>query len=127
MPSVGRHAGELVDAALVELDADISVCSTWEHWFRLAGVKRAPRRPELILSNYDLVYRAVCSGKGMGLAWSYAVPPEARDSLVVRPVDVRVRTGLCEYLVTSETEPLSAAAQTVLEWLLEYARHSVWL
>ncbi len=121
-----RSVEEIADAALVELDADISVCSTWEHWFELAGVARAPGQPALILSNYDLVYRAVCSGKGMGLAWTYAIPPEARGSLVVRPVDTRVRTGLCEYLVTSDTEELSAAAQTVLDWLQAYAKHSVW-
>jgi LysR family glycine cleavage system transcriptional activator len=118
---------EIPEQALIELDADISVCTTWQHWLGLAGVSRAPLQTALLLSNYDLVYRAVCSGKGLGLAWLYAIPPEARDSLVVRPVDVRVRTGLGEYLVTAEGEDLSAPAQTVLEWLLEYAKSSAWL
>ncbi|MFL9933914.1 LysR family transcriptional regulator [Paraburkholderia sp. RL18-103-BIB-C] len=118
---------EIPEQALIELDADISICTTWQHWLGLAGVSRAPLQTALLLSNYDLVYRAVCSGKGLGLAWLYAIPPEARDSLVVRPVDVRVRTGLGEYLVTAEGEDLSAPAQTVLEWLLEYAKSSAWL
>ncbi|MGF6933615.1 LysR family glycine cleavage system transcriptional activator [Paraburkholderia sp. UCT70] len=118
---------DLAKQALVELDADISVCSTWDRWFSLAGIAYTPRQPALLVSSYDLVYRAVCSGKGVGLAWCYSIPPEARESLVVRPVDTRVRTGLCEYLVTSGAEELSAAAQTVLTWLLEYAGNSVWL
>ncbi|MGH6637095.1 MAG: LysR substrate-binding domain-containing protein [Polaromonas sp.] len=111
---------------LIDFDKPISPFGSWQSWLKQAHIKEFPLHASLTLSNYDLVYRAVCNGEGVGLTWAYVVPVEARDNLLVRPTDLRITTGFAEYVVLAAGERLSESANTVLEWLLDYAKRSLW-
>lgn len=117
---------DLTRQTLIEYDDGLSAFGSWENWLKLAKVEYSVLRPSMNLSNYDLVYRAICAGKGVGLTWSYVIAEEMRDTLLVRPLDITVKTGLAEHIVFSEDAPLSPSAAIVLEWLIEHARASVW-
>lgn len=117
---------DLTKQALIEYDDGISAFGSWNNWLKLAKVEHGALHPCMNLSNYDLVYRAICAGRGVGLTWSYAIGQEVRNTLIVRPVDISVKTGLAEYIVYPEDAQLSPTASIVLEWLLEHARVSVW-
>lgn len=84
-----------------------------------------PHRTSIRVSNFDLAYRAACAGRGLALAWSYGASEMLRNGVLVRPLDVSVRTRLAEYIVVAEQYPLSAAAQCVLDALLEFASHTL--
>jgi LysR family transcriptional regulator, glycine cleavage system transcriptional activator len=115
---------DLIDCELIEYESDTAESNSWDTWLENAGLQLSTVRKDLTLSNYDLVYRAACSGKGVALAWTYGVPQEDRDSLLVRPLDVSVKTGLCEYIIYAEE--LSRPAQIFLEWLIGFGKRSLW-
>lgn len=117
-------AADLLDEVLIDVEAGLSVCSTWDEWFALAGVTPEPHRTSIRVNNFDLAYRAACAGRGVALAWSYGASEMLRDGELVRPLDISVRTRLAEYIVTAEQYPLSEAAQCVLDALLEFAAHT---
>jgi DNA-binding transcriptional LysR family regulator len=117
---------DLIKQNLIEYDDGISAFSSWANWLKVAKIEHPSLHPSMSLSSYDLVYRAICAGKGVGLTWSYGVGEEVRDTLLVRPIDVSVKTGLAEHIVYSEDTQLSPAASVVLDWLLEHARASIW-
>ena len=117
---------DIAEETLIDYDKSNSRWATWEAWLKSAGMKTKPLHIGLQLSHYDLVYRAVCAGHGIGISWSYAIPQEARDQLVVRPIDAVVRTGHAEYLVYPKDKPLSKSAQILLNWLVSYAESSIW-
>ncbi len=117
---------DITQETLIDYDKSNSRWATWEAWLKNAGMKTKPLHIGLQLSHYDLVYRAVCAGHGIGISWSYAIPMEARDQWVVRPMDAVVRTGCAEYLVYPKGKRLSESAQTLLDWLVGYAESSVW-
>ncbi|REE07580.1 DNA-binding transcriptional LysR family regulator [Paraburkholderia sp. BL27I4N3] len=130
-PSYQRNHGiktvqDLMECELIEYDSDSAESNSWDTWFESAGFQPGAVRKNLTLSNYDLVYRAACSGKGVALAWAYGVPQEDRDALLVRPLDVSVKTGLCEYIIYADNEELSAPARVFLDWLIDFANQSVW-
>lgn len=120
------RVSDLSKETLIDLDKSLSPFGRWSTWLHKAQI-RLPSLPiAMVLSNYDLVYRALCSGKGIGLAWSYAIPIEVRENLLVRPMDAVVRTGLGEYIVFPAGKTIGKAASAVIEWLTEYAKKSVW-
>jgi len=116
---------DLLDEVLIDVEAGLSVCSTWDDWFALAGVAPQPHRSSIRVNNFDLAYRAACAGKGVALAWSYGVTELLRDGALVRPLDASVHTHLSEYIVTAEQYELSNAAQCVLDTLVEFAEHTI--
>lgn len=118
---------DLLGHELIELDSSISAFNSWDTWFELAGLQAGRLHKNLTLSNYDLVYRAACSGKGVALAWSYGIPHEARETLLVKPLDVSYKTGLSEYIIHTENEELSAPAKIFLDWLIDFGKRSVWV
>lgn len=121
-----RTPDDLAQQTLIEYDEGISAFASWDQWFKLAKIDHLLLHPCLTLTSYDLVYKATCAGRGVGLAWSFVIPEEARNTLLVRPLDISVRTGLAEYIVFSEETPLTPSAQIVLDWLIERAKTSNW-
>lgn len=117
---------DLMVCELIELDSNITDFNSWDAWFEKVGAPHGALHKNLTLSNFDLVYRAACSGKGVALAWSYGIPDEARETLLVRPLDISVKTGLSEYIIYTESEELSTPARIFLDWLIDFGKHSVW-
>jgi len=116
---------DLLKCELIELDSGISEFNSWDTWFEGTGLQPGVLHKNLTVSNYDLVYRAACSGKGVALAWSYGIPHEARETLLVRPLDISIKTGLSEYIIYTEEE-LSSPAQIFLDWLIDFGKRSIW-
>ncbi|AJW97534.1 bacterial regulatory helix-turn-helix, lysR family protein [Burkholderia gladioli] len=117
---------DLLTCELIELDSSISAFNSWDTWFEEAGVQPGVLHKNLTVSNYDLVYRAACSGKGVALAWSYGIPHEARETLLVKPLDISIKTGLSEYIIYTENEELSSPARIFLDWLIDFGKRSIW-
>jgi LysR family glycine cleavage system transcriptional activator len=117
---------DLLKCELIELDSGISEFNSWDAWFEGTGYQPGVLHKNITVSNYDLVYRAACSGKGVALAWAYGIPHEARETLLVRPLDISIKTGLSEYIIYTENEELSAPARTFLEWLIDFGKRSLW-
>ncbi|WP_074295422.1 LysR substrate-binding domain-containing protein [Paraburkholderia phenazinium] len=117
---------DLLKCELIELDSGISEFNSWDVWFERTGFQPGVLHKNITVSNYDLVYRAACSGKGVALAWAYGIPHDARETLLVRPLDISIKTGLFEYIIYAENEELSAPARTFLEWLIDFAKRSLW-
>ncbi|TDF62662.1 LysR substrate-binding domain-containing protein [Cupriavidus sp. L7L] len=111
----------LVHEPLIELDSPITTNSTWRTWFRNRGIAQDSLNIALQLTNHDLVYRAVCAGKGIALGWSYGVLRDLRDGTLIRPVLDQVSTGNAEFLVHSNDSPLSESATLFKAWILDYA------
>ncbi|QCP49622.1 LysR family transcriptional regulator [Trinickia violacea] len=121
-----RTVRDLMECELIEYDSDTAVSNSWDTWLENAGVQPGAVRKNLTLSNYDLVYRAACNGKGVALAWAYGVPQEDRETLLVRPLDISLKTGLCEYIIYADNEELSMPAKILLEWLTDFGKRSIW-
>lgn len=117
---------DLTRQTLIEYDDGISSFTSWDNWLKLARIRHPVLHPFLRLSNYDLVYRAMCGGKGIGLSPAYSIPAEARDTLLVRALDMSIKTGLAEHIVYPDSASLSPSASFVLDWLLDHARCSIW-
>ena len=119
-------AEDLTRQTLIEYDDGISSFTSWDNWLKLARLRHPVLHPFLRLSNYDLVYRAMCAGKGIGLSPTYSIPEEARNTLLVRPLDMGIKTGMAEHIIFSVDTPLSPSATFVLDWLIDHARDSTW-
>ncbi|WP_454805201.1 LysR substrate-binding domain-containing protein [Paraburkholderia fungorum] len=115
---------DLFNETLIDLDDGMSCC--WDTWFERNGIEMRPARRAMRVSNHDLAYRAVCAGEGVALGWNYGIPRELRETLLVRPLDVQLRTGFSEYLTMTSLDDLSDGARTLVQWLVEYAEGSTW-
>lgn len=112
---------DLVTAPLIEFDSAITTNTSWRTWLRNRGIAQESLNIAFQMTNHDLVYRAVCAGKGIALGWSYGVLRDLRDGTLIRPVIDQVVTGNAEYLVHAKDSPLSESAQRFQAWILDYA------
>lgn len=116
-----ESASDLVNEVLIDVEAGVSICSTWNDWFNLAGVQTHSHQSSIRVSNFDLAYRAACASKGIALTCAYGCAEMIEDGRLVRLLDVSVRTRLSEYIVAAGNNELSGAARAVREMLIEYA------
>jgi len=121
-----RRVSDLSREILIDFNPSTSPWGTWADWLSRAHIGHPKLNIGLQLSTYDLVFRAMCSGAGLALCWAYTIPEEMRETLLVRPMNVTVTTGMSEYIVYPSGKRKGSAAAAVLEWLCTEANTSPW-
>lgn len=119
-----NSVNDLFSETLIDLDDGISCC--WESWFEMQGIDMQPARRAIRVSNHDLAHRAVCGNEGVALGWNYGIPRDVRETILVRPLAARLKTGYSEFLTMTSKADLSDDARTFLNWIVGYAKTSTW-
>lgn len=91
---------KILQCRLIEVMSENSICGSWEEWLSRFGYpNRIDKSQLLLVSNFDLAYRAAEAGEGIALAWNYGPQEMLKSQRLVRPIGEFVATGLAEYLV----------------------------
>jgi len=121
-----RKITDLSQEVLIDFNPCTSPYGTWADWLHRAHIGRPKLNIGLQFSSHDLVYRAMCSGAGVALCWAYTIPADVRETLLTRPMNVTVKTGMSEYIVYPAGKRLGSAASAVLQCLRAHAQHQPW-
>ena len=120
-PSLWRKSGRPrnpADLRGLQLLHDRDPHASWETWRRQHGpklldVRRGPR-----FASSDLVLRAAAQSQGIALARHHLAAEDIASGALIRPLEnLCIELGTAYWLVLPLHSNLSAAANTVTEWL----------
>ena len=108
----------LADLPLIQLSSAWD-CMEWKDWF--AHFNHAYQSPKSAptFNQLTLTYAATLQGAGISLAWDFMAADAVRKGELVRVTGFAADTGFAEFVVHDASRPLSEAAQTFKEWLLQ--------
>lgn len=90
----------------------------WGEWFDLVGAGSVQAPPNMVLNDYQLVMQGALAGKGIALGWNFSAQLLLRNKLLVKPLDVSVRTGGAFFLVANERRTEQEKLNILVEWFL---------
>jgi LysR family glycine cleavage system transcriptional activator len=90
----------------------------WNEWFALVGASSVQARPNIVLSDYQLVMQAALAGEGIALGWNFSAEVLLRNNQLVSPLDTSVRTGSAFFLVANERRSELDKMRVLVDWFL---------
>ncbi|AVA26359.1 LysR substrate-binding domain-containing protein [Rhizobium sp. LEGMi198b] len=91
---------------------------SWGEWFNLVGAGSVDAAPNMVLNDYQLVMQGALSGEGIALGWNFSAQLLLQNKLLVRPLDVSVKTGGAFFLVANERRTEQDKLNILVEWFL---------
>ncbi|WP_037382061.1 LysR substrate-binding domain-containing protein [Sinorhizobium americanum] len=91
---------------------------SWDEWFDRVGAGAAQAPPNMVASDYQLVMQGALSGEGIALGWNFSAQLLLKNKLLVRPLDVSVKTGGAFFLVANERRVEQDKLGILVEWFL---------
>ena len=116
-----KSVAELTRHRLIHLEEPFREATTWNEWFRSAGVNGAVANRGLLINDYVPVIQAVMGGQGIALGWRHLTERLVESGLLVRVTDHVMSTGKAFYIVWPKNRDLSASARKVRDWLAAQA------
>ena len=116
---------DLAKADLLHLEEPYRERMGWPEWLERRGWSRRPIERHLRFSEHTLVMEAAIRGQGIGLGWWHTADLLIERGLLVRPLEIELRTDQAFCVVASEQDlPLSAPAKKTRDWLLRFSREA---
>ncbi|WP_172599298.1 LysR substrate-binding domain-containing protein [Rhizobium leguminosarum] len=91
---------------------------SWDEWFDRVGAGAAQAPPNMVASDYQLVMLGALSGEGIALGWNFSAQLLLKNKLLLRPLDVSVKTGGAFFLVANERRADQDKLGILVEWFL---------
>ncbi|MCV2870277.1 LysR substrate-binding domain-containing protein [Defluviimonas sp. WL0002] len=113
------QASDLLSCKLIHLEEPFRSATTWRDWFASVGVPGNQVPSGLKINDYVLVVQAVIEGQGIALGWRHLVEGLVEKGVLVRLTGHMVTTAKDFYVVWPKDRPLSHAAASVRDWLLD--------
>lgn len=109
---------ELLSQRLIHLDPSAWPWPTWINWFSHFGIAYAIPKNAQLFNQVTLALDATVRGMGVGLGWEFMTQELLQSGAIRRVSDEYYSPGFADYLVYSSMRPLSPAAMTFRDWLL---------
>lgn len=109
----------LLHQRLIHLEEPVRERPGWQDWFAHFGIRTPVPASGLRLNDYALVLQAAMAGEGFAFGWKHVTDRLVGQGLLKARSDWQWTTGKGFYLVWSHNKPLSPAARTVRDWILQ--------
>jgi len=106
----------LVDEILLELDDSHWDWMNWRSWLSRNNLHLPAYHKGLQINNYPLIIKAAKNGQGIALGWRYLIDYDLEKGLLIKPMEMSVRSSLGYYLVWPDQREFSATANAFREW-----------
>ena len=93
----------------------------WTEWFELAGRKIDIDAP-IMFNDYMLTMQAAVAGEGVALGWNLTCQLLLKNRLLMKPLDMSVRTGFAFFLVANEHVADNEKLQVLADWFLSQTK-----
>lgn len=115
-----NQASDLLSQTLLHIDCgdNIWVGVDWQIWLARHDVTASPERRGIRMNSYPMIIQAAQSGRGVALGWSYIVDTMIEDGLLVKPLDLSLKTQKGYYLTSSELTTENVVANEFKQWIL---------
>ncbi len=77
---------------------------------------------DIRLNNYPMIIQAALGNRGVALGWSYIVDEMVDQGLLIKPLDLNLKTENGYYLVSSKEASPQSAIAAFRNWILEEVR-----
>ena len=121
LPPVSSAAA-LLRMPLIHLDEPHRYRPGWSEYFAHLGIEFRDLGEGLRLNDYALVLQAAMAGEGVAIGWQHICERPIAQGLLAPVGPWRWDSGEGFYLVWSQTQPLSAHAGLVRDWVVASAR-----
>jgi LysR family glycine cleavage system transcriptional activator len=91
---------------------------TWEEWFELAGRRKVEIERRTMFNDALLASQAAVAGEGIALGWNLTLQLVLKNRLVVKPIDINVKTDSAFFLVGNEHATEGGKLQVLVNWFL---------
>lgn len=112
-------ADAVAKCRLIHLEEPSRPAATWGEWLRSAGGTNLKTSGGLRINDYVLVIQAAMAGQGVALGWQHLVGRSIESGLLSEVGSHRMRTGKGFHVVWPRHIPLSVAAASVRDWLVQ--------
>jgi DNA-binding transcriptional LysR family regulator len=121
LPRLARpvRAEDLLAHPLIHLEEPFRSATTWKDWFAARGIAARQVPKGLRINDYVLVVQSVIEGQGVALGWRHLVEGLVAKGILARLTDHVLATGKDFHLIWPKQTPLSRAAASVRDWLLD--------
>ncbi len=106
----------LVDQVLLELEDNHWDWINWRSWLSKNNVNLPAHHKGLHINSYPLIIEATKNGQGIALGWRYLIDDDLNKGLLVKALDLSVRSSLGYYLIWPDNRELSLSAQAFAQW-----------
>ncbi|THF62129.1 LysR substrate-binding domain-containing protein [Pseudothauera rhizosphaerae] len=113
---------DLLGKTLLDRETENAFAIRWSTWLEAMGAapEQSPRR--LYFNSYETVIRAVLTGQGVALGVDVLLEEHLGQSMLVAPLDCRLRWPQAYYLVSPHGAELTREMCIFADWLLSEAR-----
>lgn len=113
---------QLANEKLIMMNLQNDQVADWNTWLNQSGCADEYTSAPLIVSNFDLAFRAALSGQGIALMWACLATKDLfANQQLLRVTDKVLSTNIYEYLIFHNDTLRSPAHKIFYEWLIEYA------
>jgi DNA-binding transcriptional LysR family regulator len=91
---------------------------SWEEWFARAGQGKVRIEPRTMFNDHLLASQAAVAGEGIALGWNLTLQLMLKNRLLVKPIDINVKTDSAFFLVGNEHATESGKLQVLVDWFL---------
>lgn len=116
-----RTLDDLLAARLIHLEERYTPRMNWASWLAHFGVAapRQARGPSF--NDYSIVIQAALEGQGVALGWGHIIASLLAQGRLVQPLPQCWKTDNPFYIAAPMHRPLSEAAVSLRDWLIEEA------
>ena len=93
----------------------------WNAWLQALGSSLHIDHGDTF-TDAQMLYQATVEGQGICLGWAGLLDLPLKQGLLIRPLDISVRTGQSFYIIAARGEPLSLHARALRDWMLEQGK-----
>ncbi len=117
-------SADFLEETLLHLDSGGNIWGgvDWQVWLKTHGVTDLPTRRGIRLNNYPMIIQAALGNRGVALGWSYIVDEMVDQGLLIKPLDLNLKTENGYYLVSSKEASPQSAIAAFRNWILEEVR-----
>lgn len=124
IPQMAQKFRTVEDLANAYVISDSSTMISWERWFAAAGSTPIKMLQGATFTDPLLCLDAVMAGHGVMLAWQMLAGDALADGRLVAPFEVRAKTGLAHFFVTSNTRPEQRKVALFKAWVRDEVEHA---
>ncbi|MBZ9761799.1 LysR family transcriptional regulator [Mesorhizobium sp. CA8] len=91
---------------------------SWSEWMKLAGSDATEIQPDIVFNDYQLTLQAALAGEGISLGWAMSAQQLLNNRLLVRPLDIEIRTDRAHFLLANEKATANSSCKKIVDWFL---------
>ena len=114
-----KQLGDIPSHTLLHLDAHYPQRMDWQSWLEYFDIPFPKTTKQSHYTGYSIVLQAALEGQGLALGWKHIITPLLTQGRLVKAVKNEIVTGNPFHIIAPSQLPLSPAAVSTRDWLIE--------